>query len=92
MSEPQILTIGRTVESQLREKLEHHLLRPTDNQRSLPSALLWGDSIALELFEQYSTIPEYYPTRDEINLFQKWGSEIAQQVQAGSVLIDLGCG
>lgn len=87
-----ILAIGRPVASQLKEKLERSLLRPSTGQRYLPSAVLWGDDSALKLFEKYSALPEYYATRDEISLLQHWSTDIAGHVAPGSVLVDLGCG
>ena len=48
MAELPIVAIGQPVESQLRERLEASLLRPTDGKRVLPSALLWGDDAALQ--------------------------------------------
>jgi uncharacterized SAM-dependent methyltransferase len=78
------------VPSQLKEELEQKLL--TKSQKFLPSALLWADDTAQTLFAQYSTLPEYYPTNDEISLFHHWGADIVRHIAPGSVLVDLGCG
>jgi uncharacterized SAM-dependent methyltransferase len=44
---------------------------------------IWGDVIAL---------PNWYQTREEIGLLQRWGSEISKYIPPGAALIDLGSG
>lgn len=92
MTSPPVLTIGRPVPTQLKEQLEQKLLKPASGKKALPTSLLWGDDTAQKLFAAYSTLPEYYPTQDEINLLRHWGADISRQVAPGSVIIDLGCG
>lgn len=84
--------IGRGVQEQLVDQLRQKLVHADPGHRKLPSAMLWGDSEAMTLFDTYSTIPEYYPTHDEINLMRHWGHDIAKYIVPGSLLVDLGCG
>src|ERR1700742_3846042 len=49
------------------------------------------DARGSELFEQITTLPEYYPTRTERELLRGCASEIAGQT-AADTLVDLGSG
>lgn len=91
MLEPTIIPIGKAVSSQLRQKLESNLLRPSNGQRCMPTAMLWGDDIAMRLFEKYCAGPEYYATNDEISLLEAWDRQIVSHFEPGSALVDLGC-
>ena len=50
------------------------------------------DSLGSTLFEAICELPEYYPTRTEAGLFERFGSEIARACGVGTTLIDLGAG
>lgn len=57
----------------------------------LPTALL-SDDVGLEYWKTIVRLPSWYQTRDEIATFEKYGSEIADHITDGMILIDLGCG
>jgi len=44
------------------------------------------------LFEQITRLPEYYPTRTELDILRDHGSEIAAIVPPGAALIEFGAG
>nr|VFJ86177.1 MAG: dimethylhistidine N-methyltransferase [Candidatus Kentron sp. LFY] len=44
------------------------------------------------LFEQITKMPEYYPTRTEVNLINEYSSDMASQLPKKCLLIDLGSG
>lgn len=44
------------------------------------------------LFEQICELPEYYPTRTEMEMMRARGPEIAERIGPGSVLIEYGSG
>jgi len=50
------------------------------------------DALGSKLFEAICELPEYYPTRTEASIFQRYGAEIARSAGTGATLIDLGAG
>ncbi|EXJ90617.1 hypothetical protein A1O1_03720 [Capronia coronata CBS 617.96] len=58
---------------------------------SFSSLLLW-DEQGLKRFEAITYIDEYYPTNCEIELLQQHSHEIAQKIEANSVIVELGSG
>ena len=50
------------------------------------------DPLGSKLFEAICELPEYYPTRTEASIFQRFGAEIARSAGTGATLIDLGAG
>ena len=59
--------------------------------RSLPPKLFY-DAVGSELFEQITRLPEYYPTRCEIEILRDHGDEIAGWLGPDVVLIEPGSG
>jgi len=57
----------------------------------LPSFLLWNDK-GLELFDRFSQIFSYYLFHSEIEILNRYASEISANVPHGDALIELGCG
>ncbi|CAN5325080.1 L-histidine N(alpha)-methyltransferase [soil metagenome] len=50
------------------------------------------DRLGSHLFEAITELPEYYPTRTEALVFERYGTEIADAAGTGATLIDLGAG
>ncbi|MGZ8318455.1 MAG: L-histidine N(alpha)-methyltransferase [Telluria sp.] len=50
------------------------------------------DPLGSKLFEAICELPEYYPTRTEAAVFQRYGADIARAAGPGCTLIDLGAG
>lgn len=50
------------------------------------------DEAGSHLFDRICTLPEYYPTRTEIGLLERFGTEIAETVGSDAILIELGSG
>jgi dimethylhistidine N-methyltransferase len=50
------------------------------------------DEAGAQLFEDITALPEYYPTRCELEILRERASEIARSVPAGSALIEFGSG
>jgi dimethylhistidine N-methyltransferase len=50
------------------------------------------DALGSKLFEAICELPEYYPTRTEAAIFERYGADIARAAGAGTTLIDLGAG
>jgi hypothetical protein len=83
---------GSHLPDTLREMLERKLLKEDKpGQRLLPSALL-SDDKGLRIWRQLTRLPDYYQTRNEIHLLEQYGSDIAQHMAPGSVVLDLGSG
>jgi dimethylhistidine N-methyltransferase len=50
------------------------------------------DALGSKLFEAICELPEYYPTRTEAGIFERYGAEIARAAGPGTTLVDLGAG
>jgi dimethylhistidine N-methyltransferase len=61
-------------------------------ERAATSPKYLYDSLGSKLFEAICELPEYYPTRTEASIFERFGGEIADAVGPDSTLIDLGAG
>ena len=86
------LTLGPLLEEKLFALTGRQLIKADGTrQRLLPSALL-SDDTGLSLWREINRLPDYYQTRDEIDLFAKFGAHIAQLVPDNATLIDLGAG
>lgn len=61
------------------------------NEKELPSLLLY-DAAGLRLFEEITYQPDYYLTGLEINILSKYAQQIADSIQDGSLVVELGAG
>ncbi|SDY42352.1 dimethylhistidine N-methyltransferase [Allochromatium warmingii] len=59
--------------------------------KRLPPKLFY-DQYGSRLFDAITELPEYYPTRTEIQILRDHGAEMADQLGLGCVLIELGSG
>ena len=50
------------------------------------------DALGSQLFTAITELPEYYPTRTEHAIFEKYGAAIAASTGIGRTLVDLGAG
>ncbi|KAF2024560.1 hypothetical protein EK21DRAFT_104582 [Setomelanomma holmii] len=67
-------------------------LRPKDGgEKKLPTLLLY-DEAGLRLFEAITYLDQYYLTNAEIEVLENCAHQIAQRIQSGSVLVELGSG
>jgi dimethylhistidine N-methyltransferase len=60
-------------------------------QKSLPSRWLY-DPRGCELFEQITTLPEYYPTRTETAILREHAADIAEFCGSAANLVEYGAG
>src|SRR5271169_264150 len=63
----------------------------TSHPKTLPSKLFY-DAAGSALFEEITKLPEYYLTRTELGILQKYGSAMAQAVGPDSTIVELGAG
>jgi hypothetical protein len=83
---------GSHLSDTFREMLGRKLLKEDrPGQRLLPSAL-FSDDKGLRIWRELTRLPDYYQTRNEIHLLEQYGSDIAQHMAPGSVVLDLGSG
>lgn len=59
--------------------------------KSLPSKLFYDDR-GSELFDQICMLDEYYPTRTEIGILNRYAAEIAKVIGPGTLLAEFGSG
>ncbi|MCJ1469620.1 hypothetical protein MMC07_008255 [Pseudocyphellaria aurata] len=70
----------------------HEMLRPEEGgQKRLPTSILY-DAQGLKLFEEITFLEEYYLTNAEIEVLEKYASDIASLIPAGSRIVELGSG
>jgi dimethylhistidine N-methyltransferase len=50
------------------------------------------DEAGSQLFEQITQLPEYYPTRTELDILRNRGAEIAAIIPKGAALVEFGAG
>jgi dimethylhistidine N-methyltransferase len=50
------------------------------------------DGVGSQLFERITEQPEYYPTRCEMHILRKHGTDIARRVPQGAALVEFGSG
>ena len=60
-------------------------------QKSIPCTWLY-DHRGSALFEQITTLPEYYPTRTETWILERCAAQIAAEAGARAVVVELGSG
>lgn len=70
---------------------QENLIRKDKQQPLLPSSII-SDDIGLRIWSELTHAPEYYQTRVEIELLERYGSEIVKEIPSQCTLIDLGSG
>ena len=60
-------------------------------RKTLPCRYFY-DARGSELFEEITQLPEYYPTRTEIEILRRHASEMVKAVGNGAVLVEFGSG
>jgi uncharacterized SAM-dependent methyltransferase len=88
----QIIDIRRdTNEISILEDIKRGL-RPKDGEeKTLPTLLLY-DEAGLKLFEDITYLDEYYLTGAEIEVLETYADDIAERIQPGSIVVELGSG
>jgi L-histidine N-alpha-methyltransferase len=62
-----------------------------EQPRKVPPKYFY-DAAGSALFERICELPEYYPTRTELGLLQRHGSDIAECIGAGADMVEFGAG
>lgn len=70
----------------------HRKLRPGHGKEKKMPTLLLYDEEGLKLFEDITYLDEYYLTRAEIEVLETYADHIAERIQSGSQVIELGSG
>jgi len=86
--QPEFIQIDRASEGQFRTELIAGLIAKS----ACVSPKYFYDALGSKLFAAICELPEYYPTRTEVNIFEKYLNEIVASVGKGATLIDLGAG
>ncbi|KAI5795654.1 C-type lectin protein [Geopyxis carbonaria] len=89
---PRIVDIRREkLDLSLEDEILKGLVGKTEGEKSLPTLLLYSEE-GLKLFEEITYLDEYYPTNTEIEVLEKWSASIAERIEDGSILVELGSG
>jgi len=84
----EFIQLYRQNDDAIRQELSEGLLA----EQPFSSSKYLYDALGSKLFEAICELPEYYPTRTEAAIFRKHLVHIAESIETGSVLIDLGAG
>lgn len=85
---------GSKLVDSMKSELETKLLWKNgrfQNDRLLPASVM-HDDVGLKMWRELTHLPNYYQTRDEIELLQQNSGELAEHLVRAWTLIDLGCG
>lgn len=88
---PKSFTVTNTLKLDARaelDALERSLLAPA---ASIPPKFFY-DALGSTLYNAIVLTPEYYPTRTEAAIFEKFRKEIAAEIGTGKQFVDLGSG
>ncbi|KAI5843053.1 C-type lectin protein [Morchella snyderi] len=66
-------------------------LKKGAGEKTLPTLLLYDD-LGLKLFEEITYLDEYYLTNTEIGILEKYAENMAERIEDGGVVIELGSG
>jgi uncharacterized SAM-dependent methyltransferase len=87
---PRIIDIRREKLSiSLEDEISKGLTK--DGEKTLPTLLLYSAE-GLKLFEDITYLEEYYLTNTEISVLGKYADAMAERVEDGSVVVELGSG
>lgn len=87
-----IIDIRReTDERSVRDDILKGLRKKDGEEKRLPTLLLY-DEAGLKLFEQLTYLEQYYLTNAEIDVLEDSADSIAQRIQPGSIIVELGSG
>ena len=78
----------------LKSELEQKLLwkyGPFQKHRLLPASVM-HDEEGLKMWRGMTRLPQYYQTRDEIELLSQNGEDLVRNLKGVKCLFDLGCG
>jgi dimethylhistidine N-methyltransferase len=59
--------------------------------KAIPPAYFY-DTYGSELFEQICELPEYYPTRTELSILQRYAGEMAKRIGPSAQVVEYGAG
>lgn len=82
---------SNTGKAQLQESLRQGIEAACRGKAAMPDLLLWDDK-GLRYFEDVTYSPDYYLTDEEIGILESQRHNIANQIPAGTMLVELGSG
>jgi dimethylhistidine N-methyltransferase len=81
-----------TIETAASGDFAHDLLAALTRRPRSISPKYFYDAPGSALFDRICELPEYYPTRTEIGLLQRFGPEMAECIGPGADLVEFGAG
>jgi len=87
-AEPHFLQIHQPDDALIRTELQAGLLA----ELPFVAPKYFYDALGSRLFSAITELAEYYPTRTEAAVFAAHGADMARQVPAAAVMVDLGAG
>lgn len=91
-AKPRIIDIrSEKLDISLEDEILKGLVGKAEGEKSMPTLLLYSEE-GLKLFEEITYLDEYYLTNTEIGILDKWSASIAERIEDGSILVELGSG
>lgn len=84
----------RVNKSELTNSLKDDILAGLQNgmgQKTLPTLLLY-DERGLKIFEEITYSDEYYLTNTEISILEQYAENMAERIEDGGIVVELGSG
>lgn len=74
------------------ESFAEHVVHGLSDSPKWLSAKFFYDAAGSDLFEQITELPEYYPTRTELSILNRYAGEMAGFVPLSAALVEFGTG
>ena|SRR5215213_1122967 len=87
-----VLRYSARHEAAASEGFAEHVVHGLSDSPKWLSAKYFYDAAGSELFEQITALPEYYPTRTELSILNRFASEMAAYVPLSAALVEFGTG
>ena len=87
-----VLRYSARHEAAASDSFADHVIAGLGEEQKWLSAKYFYDSAGSELFEQITELPEYYPTRTELSILNRFAGEMAGHIPLSAALVEFGTG
>ncbi|KAL7274068.1 hypothetical protein RUND412_003052 [Rhizina undulata] len=89
---PKIIDIRRSqLTTSLKDDIVSGMIDKPEGEKLLPTMILYSAE-GLKLFEEITFLEEYYLTNTEIYILEKYAKNIAERIEDGGIVVELGSG
>jgi len=87
-----VLRYSARHEAAASDSFAEHVIAGLDDDPTWLSAKYFYDAAGSELFEEITRLPEYYPTRTELSILQRYAGELSGYIALSAALVEFGTG